>query len=101
LRFTKHSLKRGGQWEKGKTGSATMSEIQIDRLTVHVPGLSETAGRRLALRIAEGLGSALVGSGDRVIPNLQLDLVTGPNPDPDDLARRVVDELVRQLNRIP
>ncbi len=35
-----------------------MNDIQIDRLTLQVRGLSEADGRRLALRIAEGLGAA-------------------------------------------
>jgi hypothetical protein len=78
-----------------------MSDVQIDRLTLQVRGLSEADGRRLALRIAEGLGAGAAAGGGRDIPSLRLDLVARPSAGPDELARQVVAELVRQMQRLP
>jgi hypothetical protein len=76
-------------------------EISIDRLTLHIPGLSESDGRRLALRVAEGLGAARGAGGGRDIPALRLDLLAGPNAGVDELARQVVREVWRQVQRHP
>ena len=78
-----------------------MSDFSIDRLTLSVPGLSEPDGRRLALLVADGLGAAGMAGGGRDIPSLRLDLVAKPNTAPDELARQIVAEVVRQVSRLP
>jgi hypothetical protein len=78
-----------------------MNDIAIDRLTLHVPGLSKAEGQRLALQIANGLGAAADAGGDRDVASLRLDLVAMPNAGSDELARMVIAELVRQVQRLP
>jgi hypothetical protein len=78
-----------------------MSEVRIDRLSLHVPGLSESDGRRLALQVAAGLSSAAAAGGGRDIPALRLDLMPGPDVGVDELARQIVDEFVRQVRQLP
>ena len=78
-----------------------MNEIWIDRLILQVPGLSETAGRRLALQVADGLSAVGAAVGARDIPALRLDLVAAPNAGVDELARQIVAEVLRQVQRLP
>jgi hypothetical protein len=76
-------------------------EISIDRLTLHVPGLSESDCRRLALEVAEGLGAARASGGGRDIPSLRLDLLAGPETGLDELARQIVLQLLHEVRRLP
>ena len=78
-----------------------MSETAIDRLILEVPGLSESDGRRLALLVGHGLGAVGAAGAGRDIPTLRLDLVAKPNAGPDELARQILEELVRQVRRLP
>ena len=78
-----------------------MGEVSIDRLILHVPGMSEADGRRLALEVAAGLCSAAPAGGGRDIPALRLDLTPRPDTRIDELARQIVAELVRQVSRLP
>jgi hypothetical protein len=78
-----------------------MGDLQIDRLSLHVAGLSEAEGRRLALQVAEGLGAAPDTGTVRDIPTLRLDLTAAPGAGADELARQIVAEVLRQLRRLP
>jgi len=78
-----------------------MGDIWIDRLTLHVPGLSESDGRRLARLVADGLGAVGAAGRGRDIPSLRLNLVAKPNAGPDELARHIVAELLQQVRRLP
>jgi hypothetical protein len=78
-----------------------MSAFMIDRLILQVPGLSESDGRRLALQVAQGLGTAGSVGGGRDIPVVHLDLKAKPNTGVDELARQIVAELLQQLRRLP
>lgn len=78
-----------------------MSEISIDRLTLHVQDLSQSDGRRLALLVAAGLGAAGAAGAGREVPDLRLEIVAAPGARPDELARQIVDELLRQVRRLP
>ncbi len=78
-----------------------MSAFSIDRLTLRVPGLSESEGLRLALQVAHGLAAARAVGGGRDIPALHLDLKAKPNTGVDDLARQIVAELLQQVRRLP
>ena len=77
-----------------------MDSLSIDRLTLQVPWLSESGGRRLALRVAEGLGDVALG-GARDIPALRLELTADPGSDVDQLTRQIVSEILRQIRRQP
>ena len=76
-----------------------MADMNIDRLIVRAPGLSEDQGRRLALQIAAQLAQAggLPAAGD--IPKLDIRAAAARSVDVPDLARRIVDEALLQLRR--
>jgi hypothetical protein len=78
-----------------------MNDIAIDRLTLHVPGLSESEGRQLAILVADGLGALGEAAGGRDISSLRLDLTAPPDSGVDELARQVVAEVIRQVRRQP
>jgi hypothetical protein len=78
-----------------------MNDVAIDRLILQVSGLSETEGRRLALLVADGLGALSAAGGGRDVPSLRLDLAVPPGSGTDELARRIVDELMRQVRQLP
>lgn len=73
--------------------------MRIDRLIVHAPGLSESEGRQLALQIAAQLAEAggIPAAGD--IPRLGVRARAARRVDVPDLAQRIVDEALRQLQR--
>jgi hypothetical protein len=78
-----------------------MSNLWIDRLTLEVPGLSASDGRRLALQVAAGLKAVGAAGGACDIAALRLDLTAAPNAGVDELARQVVAEVLRQVQRLP
>jgi hypothetical protein len=75
-----------------------MTEIQVDRLILQVPDLSAADGRRLALQIAEGLGTM---TGGLDIPGLRLDLRASAGAGVDELAQQILAELLLQVRRLP
>jgi FlaA1/EpsC-like NDP-sugar epimerase len=76
-----------------------VADMNIDRLIVRAPGLSEDQGRRLALQIAAQLAPAggLPAAGD--LPRLEVRAAAARSVDVRDLAQRIVDEALRQLRR--
>lgn len=87
-----------------------MDQIRIDQLTLKLSGLSEQDGRRLALRIAEGLSAAELSTG--VAQSLAALRVRIADHRPagagsagtghaaagvDGLSQHVVAEIIRQL----
>jgi hypothetical protein len=76
-----------------------MSAVQIDRLILQVPGLSAADGRRLALLVARGLGTAGAAGGGRDLPAVRLDLAAPPGAGVDELARRIVAAVLDQIGR--
>ena len=75
-----------------------MKEVQIDRLVLQVPDLSAADGRRLALQIADGLGT-LTGGGD--ISAFSLNLRVSAGASVDELARQILAELFTEVRRLP
>jgi hypothetical protein len=75
-----------------------MTEVNIDRLILQVPDLSAMSGKRLALQIAEGLGT-LTGGLD--VPGLRLDLRAPAGANVDELAQQILAELLLQVRRLP
>jgi hypothetical protein len=78
-----------------------MPEISIDRLTLQVPGFSETEGKRLALAVADGLAAAALSRETGDVKTLRVDLTAVAGVERDLLARQIVSEIIRQLERLP
>jgi len=76
-----------------------MTNLNIDRLTLKLSGLSKDQGHHLAQLIAEGLAnSEIAGYSARDAPNLQLNITAQPNARVDRLANQIVSEVLRQIN---
>jgi hypothetical protein len=76
-----------------------MGGIRIDRLTLKAPGLPESEARQLGLHIAAGLAAAggMPAVGD--IPSLHVDAVATPSRNLSEMARWIIGETLRQLER--
>jgi hypothetical protein len=74
-----------------------MAEMNIERLTLKLSGISEGDGRRLAHLIAEGLASATISSESPLhIDSLRVN-ATASAAKGDMLSKQIVAEIVRQL----
>jgi hypothetical protein len=78
-----------------------VAALFIDRLTLQVPGLSATDGRRLALQVARGLGAARVSGGARALPAVRLDITAATGAGVDELARQVVAAVLERVAGLP
>jgi hypothetical protein len=77
-----------------------MREINIDRLTLKLSGISEGDGRRLAQLIAEGLGTMPISMGGLLhLDAMQVNVGAGPGSSVDMLAKQIVADVLRQLGR--
>lgn len=77
-----------------------MTILTIDRLTLTLPPLSQSAGQRLARQIAEGLANGVITTNfARDAPHLQVTIPADAPADVDWLAHQVVAEVLRQLNQ--
>jgi hypothetical protein len=75
-----------------------MPGLEIEKLTLKVSGLSEAEGRRLVRLVAEGLADQPFESGgDRA--GLQSSQIAPKGASAESLARRIVEDLLRQLDR--
>ena len=75
-----------------------MAEMNIERLTLKLSGISESDGQRLARLIAEGLASATISSASpRHIDSLHVNATASPGNEIGMLSRQIVAEIVRQL----
>jgi len=74
-----------------------MSELQIERLALRVPGLTVAEGRRLAELIADGLASAMADGQSGSFGALRLTVTADPSAGVDRLAEAVLAELLRSL----
>jgi hypothetical protein len=75
-----------------------MAEMNIERLTLKLSGISESDGQRLARLIAEGLASATISSeSPHHIDSLHVNATASPGNEIGMLSRQVVAEIVRQL----
>lgn len=75
-----------------------MPQVSIDRLTLHLSGISEEDGRRLARHIADRLGSADVPAG---LPRQSIASNVAPREGSSlaEISELVVADLIRQLGR--
>jgi len=79
-----------------------MQEVHIDRLILNLTGLTEDEGRRLAMRVSEGLAAADIPNAAARDPGaIRLDLQALPREqkDVDSLARHIVTGILRELSR--
>lgn len=75
-----------------------MTQLNIDRLTLKLSGLSEIEGQRLAKLITEGLAKSTVFSQAADRPTLQVTIPSHSNASVDWLANQIVADVLRQLN---
>jgi hypothetical protein len=78
-----------------------MTEISIERLTLKLSGISERDGQRLAQLIAEGLGDhiSLSSEAPRHLDSMRVNVAARPGSSLDMLAKQVVADMLRQLER--
>lgn len=75
-----------------------MPDLTIERLSLHLSGLSEAEGERLARLIADGLAHAsMPGSENR--DAMKAAVTAFPGGDMQELSERIVTDVVRQLDR--
>jgi hypothetical protein len=75
-----------------------MTVMHVDRLTLHLPGMSEWEARRLAQLVAQGLGgAALPADMPRRMDALRTEIAAQPGEATERLAHRIVEALVRQV----
>ena len=77
-----------------------MSEINIDRLTLRLSGISEHDGQHLSRLIAEGLAAARFGTeGVHHLDAMRVNVTANPGGSMDLLAKQIVADVLRQLER--
>jgi hypothetical protein len=75
-----------------------MPDLTIKRLSLHLSGLSEGQGQRLARLIADGLAQVSISGGEnRDVMNAAI--TAPPGVDMQELSERIVADVVRQLDR--
>jgi hypothetical protein len=76
-----------------------MPQLDIDRLSLRLTGLSEEQGRRLVRLVSEGLAASPLGDGkgDRAAVQSKQPAPAGTSV--EDLSARIVEDLLRQLQR--
>jgi hypothetical protein len=76
-----------------------MGRIRIDRLALQVGGLTASESHSLALQIAALLATPPVQGSSQRIDALQVSVPLPDSPSLDQLASRIVDELLRRFAR--
>ena len=76
-------------------------DLDIDRLTLQVVGLSEEEGSRLALRVAERLLAADATMPSGYMQKLRISIPAGSGEDVESLSCRIVSGLVDSFGRLP
>ncbi len=78
-----------------------MREINIDRLTLRLSGISELDGQHLSRLIAEGLVAAPFGKeGVHQLDAMRVNVTASPGGSIDLLAKQIVADVLRQLERM-
>lgn len=75
-----------------------MPDLTIERLSLHLSGLSEGDGQRLARLIGDGLARVSVTGGENR-DAVKTAVTASPGVDVQDLSERIVSDIVRQLDR--
>ena len=75
-----------------------MPDLTIERLSLHLSGISEGEGQRLARLIADGLAQVSISGGEN--RDAMSAAITAPTgTDMQQLSERIVADVVRQLDR--
>ncbi len=75
-----------------------MAEMNIERLTLKLSGISQSDGQRLAQLIAQGLASATIApESPRHVDSLHVNTTASSDNGIDMLSKQIVAEIVRQL----
>ena len=75
-----------------------MPDLTIERLSLHLSGLSEGEGQRLARLIADGLAQVSISGGENR-DAMNTAITASPGVDMQQLSERIVADVVRQLER--
>ena len=78
-----------------------MPDVSIERLTLKLSGLSREDGRRLAEQVAEGLAAVALPAGLALLEVDKVRVQAAAGAGVDQLAGRIVAEVVRQVQRTP
>jgi hypothetical protein len=77
-----------------------MAEINIERLTLRLSGISEQDGQHLSRLIAEELAAASFGTeGVHHLDAMRVNVTASPGGGMDGLAKQIVADVLRQLER--
>jgi hypothetical protein len=77
-----------------------MTNLNIDRLTLKLSGISELEGKKLAHLITEKLANSDISSlSSRASPPIQVNVSSPGNNNIDWLAQQIVTEILGQLNQ--
>jgi hypothetical protein len=64
--------------------------VEIDRISIRVPGVERDLGRRLGQLVAERLAPSLqLGPGEASLERLQVEVTARPAESPESLAARI------------
>ncbi len=78
-----------------------MTAINIDRLTLKLAGISAEDGQRLARLIAKGLASSSIAAeGTHSLDTMRVNVAASAGSSVDMLARQIVADVLRQLERV-
>ncbi len=78
-----------------------MTDINIERLSLNLPGWTAQRGERLARKLADGLARTGPSPGAPLdVSSLNINLRGMQNESDDALADHIVAEIIRQLDRI-
>ncbi len=76
-----------------------MSDVTIDRLSLHLSGLSEAEGQRLARLVADGLARASMPDGLENRDAVQTTTIAHAGGSMQAISQRIVADILRQLQR--
>jgi hypothetical protein len=76
-----------------------MSDVSIERLSLHLSGLSEGEGRRLTRLIADGLAAASVPNSTESRDALQSNIKLRSGCSLQEISDQIVADLLGQLER--
>lgn len=76
-----------------------MADLSIERLSLHLSGLSENDGRRLTRMIADGLAAASVSIAAESQDSMQSKIEPRPGSSLQEISEQVVADLLSQLER--
>jgi hypothetical protein len=78
-----------------------MPDVSIERLTLKLSGLSREDGRRLAEQVAAALAAVALPTGLALLEVDKVRVQAAAGAGVDQLAGRIVAEVVRQVQRTP